>query len=224
MDTATPSSNNLYRILDFHRLVQIFERHELYFARPTAWADPYEHHVNKFSDSVFAQCWCQIGVSDAMWRIYSPNGLGVRVSTTRSKLAKVLEAFQGEHKGCEVVCKPVTYHSQTHISQRLANLRKLDAKTDRYLLEPLFNKRNPFSHEAEWRAAIYCPDGPKEEKEGLRVPVDPHALFSNILFDPRAPKELVAALQLYLAQTVGFKKPMGPSKLYELPRKSLAEK
>jgi len=223
MDTAVPSKDHLYKILDFHRVVQIFEKRELYFAHPTMWDDPYEHHDYKTSGSVFAQCWCRLGVSDAMWRIYSPNGLGVRVSTTQRKLAEVLETFKAAREDCSVRYGPVAYRTQTKIKEALSNLQKFDEKTDRFALDPLFLKRNAFSHETEWRAAIYCSDGPKEKEDGLRVPVDPRDLFDNILLDPRAPGELVAAFEFYFKEKLGFPKHVGRSKLYEQPRRPLKE-
>lgn len=80
---TTKGRGLLYRIMDFHRIVQIFERRELYFAHPSTWDDPYEKFIkHPQSHALFAQCWTRASSSDAMWRIYSPNGLGVRISTS----------------------------------------------------------------------------------------------------------------------------------------------
>lgn len=45
------------------------------------------------SSALFAQCWSKVAESDAMWRIYSQNGLGVRVGTTNKKLARETRGF-----------------------------------------------------------------------------------------------------------------------------------
>src|SRR5690606_26045303 len=36
------SAGRLYRIMNFHHVVQLFERKELFFAHPSSWQDPYE--------------------------------------------------------------------------------------------------------------------------------------------------------------------------------------
>ena len=77
----------LYRIMDFHRVVQMFEGEKFHFSHPSTWDDPYEKFIkHHLSHALFAQCWSRAYSSDAMWRIYSPHGLGVRISTTEEKL------------------------------------------------------------------------------------------------------------------------------------------
>ena len=92
-NASSVAADRLYRIMDFSRVVQMFEREDLYFSHPTAWADPFEKRVeHESSHALFAQYWCQIGISDAMWRIYSQNGMGVRISTTTNKLSRAVRA------------------------------------------------------------------------------------------------------------------------------------
>ena len=42
--------NKLYRIMDFSKVVQIFETQSLYFANPSCWKDPYEQRIKHSSD------------------------------------------------------------------------------------------------------------------------------------------------------------------------------
>lgn len=92
-NASSIAAGRLYRVMDFSRVVQMFEKQELYFSHPTAWDDPFEKRVeHQSSHALFAQCWCQIGISDAMWRIYSQNGMGVRISTTTKKLSRAVRA------------------------------------------------------------------------------------------------------------------------------------
>ena len=154
------SGGRLYRILDFSRAVQIFESESLYFAHPQTWDDPYEARVNhQNSHALFAQCWCQLGVSDAMWRIYSPNHMGVRISTTTKKVSDAVRATT-RPLGYGWEAGPVKYLSQRDLNMRVREItssiqEKFDLAT---AVKILYMKREAFTHESEWRATIYCPE------------------------------------------------------------------
>lgn len=218
--TTEQRDTNLYRIMDFAKVVQIFERKELYFANPTVWDDPWEarlkHHKN---DSLFAQCWGELGVSDAMWRIYSQNGMGVRIPTTASRLRKALKAATST-TNLRFRLEPVTYLPQKSINSEAKKIKaSLDDEFDiRRAVDMLYYKRDAFEHEHEWRATIFISDAEKTNgKLGVTVPIDPHSLIKNILLDPRAPKELVNAFQYYFKSKLEFKGAVKPSVLYKVP-------
>lgn len=113
------SSNRLYRIINFHHAVQIFEQEELYFSHPSRWEDPYETPFNDLrATGVFAQSWCTNPVSDAMWRIYSLNHLGIRIGTSVKKLDLALrEATQ--NTDIKIRMEKVAYYSQQEINERI---------------------------------------------------------------------------------------------------------
>ena len=208
----------LYRILDFPRVVQIFEKGELFFAHPSTWEDPYEHHSHKHSGSLFAQCWSRNAVSDAMWRIYSPHHLGVRIRTTPRELAKAVQTFTRSHRGYSWHSKEVEYHKQTPLKAKFQVLRSRIDKDLSNGAELLYHKRDAFAHEAEWRASIFCSeDRPTDPKEGLRVKVDPHEFIGNIFLDPRAPNEIVAAFSFYFKNKLKFEGAVEKSALYRAP-------
>lgn len=223
---ASKARGKLYRIMDFHRAVQIFETRSLFFAHPSAWEDPYEVRLqHKKSDAIFAQCWCQSGISDAMWRIYSPHGIGVRISTTQEKLeeqGKVWAESQGFHwRGEEV-----EYEEQRKLKDRLDAIKR-DLSADFQIeraADALFLKRESFEHEDEWRAVITCAGGKKRaQRKGIVVPVDPHALIDNILLDPRAPEELTDALGHYFTAKLGYAGVVKRSVLYKVPKPILVD-
>ena len=204
--------------MDFHRVVQIFESNAVFFARPSLWDDPYEVRLrHKRSDALFAQCWCQTAMSDAMWRIYSPGGLGVRVGTTKKKLLAAVDAWTRangyNHREGEV-----EYFSTSDLNRRSLSLQKdLQKQYDPYrAADSLFGKREAFAHEDEWRAVIYR-KGEDESAKGLSVPVKPHELINSLLLDPRAPKEVVDALAFFLRERLKFAGKVRPSALYKTP-------
>lgn len=220
-NASSIAAGRLYRIMDFSRVVQLFERQELYFAHPTSWDDPFEQRVkHQSSHALFAQCWCQIGISDAMWRIYSQNGMGVRISTTTKKLSMAVRAAI-RPLGYGWDCRQVEYLSQHDLGKRTKEIASELARefNVQKAVNLLYLKREAFRHETEWRAAIYCPEAePDKVAPGLSVKIDPHKLIDNILLDPRAPKELVDAFQFYFQVKLGYKRRVGPSVLYKSPQ------
>lgn len=219
MATKTPTSKGfLYRIMDFHRAVQIFESKELYFAHPSTWDDPYEKFIkHPRSHALFAQCWTHAYSSDAMWRIYSPHGLGVRLSVHQDKLVAAGREFAKSHdykwRG-----RDVEYFKLAEFKEKARELgADLKAKFDvQRAADALYMKRDAFKHEDEWRALLYCPDAKKPVK-GIAVKVEPHELIRSVLLDPRAPQELIDAFRLYFKRKLGFKGEVKRSGLYASP-------
>lgn len=214
------SSSNLYRIVSFDRAVQILQSNTLYFAHPSEWEDPYEQGLlHKRSNNIFAQCWCRKAVSDAMWRIYSPNNLGVRLGTTRQLLSAALKEAQKTQK-IRFKIQNVKYMFQEEL--QFARQDVATALNERYTvrkaIEPLFMKRNAFHHEYEVRAVVYDPEPqPTDNVKGVIIPVDARALIRSIWIDPRAPKEFVEAYSLYLKRKLKFLGIVKKSTLYDAP-------
>jgi len=213
-------TKRLYRILDFARVVQIFERGELYFAKPSTWEDPYEQRIKHSKDhALFAQCWSELGISDAMWRIYSQNGMGVRISTTTEKLVGVMKAACKE-KGYKYRVKEVEYKSQSAINVEAkkiaADLR--GAFNVSRAADMLYLKRDAFRHENEWRATFLAlSEDRASDKKGLAIKIDPHGFIDRILLDPRAPDELVSAFKYYFKSKIKFRGEVARSVLYKSP-------
>lgn len=215
------SVTHLYRIMDFSRVVQIFERRELYFANPSTWDDPYEQLIKHSKDhALFGQCWSRSGTSDALWRIYSKNGMGVRISTTEDQIRAVIRAGIKD-KGYTCRIKNVEYVSQRELNEKAKSIaaNQQDFLDIGETVDMLYVKRAAFSHENEMRATIYCPSEVKAEgKKGITIPVDPHSFINRILLDPRASDELVDAFKFYFKKKVGFKGEVTRSVLYKKPK------
>jgi hypothetical protein len=215
--SQTLAPQNLYRIVSFDRAVQLLKSNELYFAHPSEWDDPYEQGLqHKNSHDIFAQCWCRKAQSDAMWRIYSPHGVGVRIGTTRKRLRDAL-AKAKEEQGIWFKIQSVQYLYQEELQFKLRDSAK--ALQAEYSLvtavAPLFLKRNAFSHEAEVRAVIHVPGNDNDAKrKGVTVKVDAHALLRSIWLDPRAPSAYVEAFTYYLKRKLKFTGTVEKSGLY----------
>jgi hypothetical protein len=217
IEATSRRDTSLYRILGFDRLVQLFQSKQLYFSHPSTWEDPCEKLLeHRLSPNIFAQCWCKSGVSDAMWRIYSPNQLGVRIRTTRHKLRDQLNAASTNNeirfRIQSVKYKPesVLNYEIEAIADELANSFRLSQAFD-----SLFMKRRAFKHEAEVRVAIYKKAADSADTPlGVGVTIEPFDLIESILIDPRAPNEYVMAYKHFLKEKIGFTGRVGQSALY----------
>lgn len=219
--TTVREPRKLYRIMDFTKVVRIFESKTLYFANPRVWDDPYEQMLKHPMDhAIFAQCWGRVSISDAMWRIYSANGMGVRISTTPAKLR---ETISGSTKrlGLKYRLKPVEYITKLNLGKEARNI-EADLKknyTVSRAVDMLYMKRDSFRHETKWRATLYSASEDREiSKSGLSIPVDPHFLINDILLDPRAPEELIEAFKFYFERKLKFQGGVSRSALYKIPK------
>lgn len=216
---VTPHSGRLYRIMRFERVVQMFERNELTFLKPLLWEDPYETHFKHADlDSVFAQCWCAKGVSDAMWRIYSPDRTGIRISTS-TKLLRSAVAAEAALAGFDYIERGVEYLPPVRLRSRISALKKklANSSSDSLASDCLFLKREAFDHEHEYRVVLSPKAESSHRSEIIAVPCDPHKFVDSILIDPRAPKELADAFIYYFKNKIGFKRRVQSSALYRVP-------
>ena len=209
-------SSNLYRIISFDRAVQLLRTNELYFAHPSSWDDPYEKGlVHQDSQRLFAQCWCRKAVSDAMWRIYSSNNLGVRIGTTHAQLEAALSQAKAS-QGISFKIQKVKYLYQEELDFELQRIEKtLRSKHSvNMAMSQLFLKRRAFSHESETRAVVYTSSGDDGVQKAIVVKVSAHSLINSIWIDPRAPQEYVDAFTAYLKKELKFKGVVKKSSLY----------
>ena len=186
----------IYRIMPVSRVKEILQNKQLTLVKPHKWDDPFENALlaSAFSmvdgtrvtfaakDSVYGQCWTLHRETDAMWRIYSHNKDGVRVTSTPRKLLEALSRTDPLHAVRAFIGK-VSYQSQKNLLARLGRINLLDT-SGIGVAESLLHKRNEFRHEAEVRL-VYC--GPDGECPNVvyQIPIDSNALFDKMLFDPR---------------------------------------
>lgn len=214
-------SNLIYRIMDFPRVVEIFKKNKIYFAHPSSWDDPYETRLrHPKTHQIFASCWCQSGISDAMWRIYSPHGLGVRISLYKNSLEQSIKSWiKEERNGYRWRGREIRYLPQKELIEEIDLIRN-DLKKEYTVpraVDALYLKRQAFSHENEWRGLLFCP-AEKRERKGIFIPIDPHKMIRNILIDPRSPDALADAFKHYFKDVLGYSGTVTKSVLYKIPR------
>lgn len=171
VDANTP----IYRYLSFFQLINILERKQLYLQKLCYWNDPSEgsgyislmqdkaikatgENVNivktdvKFKDGIkslypFGTSWSLLSESDAMWRIYSQDKMGVQIQTSVEKLEGALSRVEfpkeyleiKDHFDIKYAVGKVNYNPADNLSSDL---------------EHFLIKREAFKHEEEIRGLV----------------------------------------------------------------------
>jgi hypothetical protein len=214
----------LYRIMRFDHAVAALKG-KLYFSHPSRWEDPYETHIkHSYDHAVFAQCWSTASRSDAMWRIYSPDYLGVRLRTTEKKLIDAMKVHTSKGGGFKRRLQDVKYLAPAAYKKEIAAIENIMADVDfsgpAQAADLLCVKRSAFKHEQEVRAIFFNAKAMRDEHPavvGIEVPVDGFELIETVMLDPRAPEELCMAMKHYIKDVLKFPGDVGKSKLYTLP-------
>jgi hypothetical protein len=203
--------------------------------KPSLWEDPFENIifkskvqtqlgseilVDRIRESFFGQCWTLNVESDALWRIYSPQKDGIRVTTTIGKLFDSFWSNQYYFKSLKFFIGKVKYLTQNEIINHFQGITLNSVVFDmsgRNVIETLLFKREAFRHENEIRI-IYKADNEKENypNDLFQYIINPCLLFDEILFDPRIKKSYFESIKEKIIN-YGYKKNIELSTLYELP-------
>lgn len=207
----------LYRIIRFDRFVQMLIDDEWHFSSPGVWEDPYEVRVtNSLSNAVFAQCWCREGVSDAMWRIYSPDKLSIRIRTTEQKLKlQLLKICAQQDIGLKISRVKYVNEILHLVRDQKAQFEAMQKPTFSSAVSHLFLKRPAFKHEAETRVLLFDSKQPIDSTaKFIKVKIPTRQVIDSVLVDPRAPEEFVAAYSFYIRDALKFPGSVKKSQLY----------
>lgn len=236
MENEADLDTPIYRVYNCQRLLSLFEEKKNTLVKPALWDDPLENFIlhtaakslsgntrydfearNRF----YGQCWSLIEESDAMWRIYSSDKMGIKVKTTIRKLFNSLLDFSQPNFG-ECFIGKVKYIESDLLRKRLEDKSWLHAEANTYegQAASLLFKRLEFTHENEVRL-LFLGD---RNLTGtvFQYPVDPSDLFDEIQFDPRISSDMFKVFEFYFREKVFYNKPVVQSELYKVPQLNLA--
>jgi hypothetical protein len=166
--------------------------------------------VEYFLRSQYAQSWTTLEESDALWRIYSPDGMGVRISVNLDNLLSEVKRNDLDiSHGNVIYCLPEDAQEQIAFIKH----ESLDAFYSKCCL----HKRPEFMHEKEYRLLIRTPldttltfedenyDTELEDKTIARFESYPHepikyyefnpSLIGDVTLDPRAPDWFITTIR-----------------------------
>ena len=194
----------LYKFYSMRALAPLLTNEQLYIDRVNSWEDVYENFflkeqfyskslgvtidTSQYSNDIFGQSWTSIPETDAMWRIYSSDKLGVRIETSTKKLFTAVfvdymclgNTWLGE----------VMYETQEKINDFIIDYARKDKDRIFHDLLPIthFFKRKEFDHEHEIRL-IKTIDGDSEKLvnsiKRLAFKIDINDFIESYLLDPR---------------------------------------
>lgn len=227
---TTEIDKPIYRIMSIARVLQMLESRRLVLVKPKLWDDPFENAllsstfvspdggktVFAAKDSVYGQCWTLYRETDAMWRIYSGQKDGVRVSTTPRRLFEASKALHPTFWVNRCFIGRVSYLPEKDLRRELGaiNLMRQDGSG---VAESLLFKRSAFKHEKEVRL-IYTGDDLQPGPDLCPFEVDPITLFDEFVFDPRMDDALIAAYSAAMLSKGIPKKSISKSTLYRAPK------
>lgn len=218
----------IYRIISVDRFKELLQGRHNTLVKPSSWGDPFENFILKsrvrletgelasmdFHDQYYAQCWTLQTASDAMWRIYSPNALSVRVRTTIRGLAESLSATEGEWAGISVFIGRVQYLSNNKLLDFAQNVFR--DGSPRKFAETLLVKRPAFRHEREIRLIFFQRDASRKRQPLYPYPLNSTRLIDQVMTDPRLTSEQTDRLHCQIRE-MGFQGPLKRSLLYAPP-------
>jgi len=237
----------IYRILDFQILTKILSENIVQFLNPQKyWHDPFENYIlnskhfikmhgnfeeiplKNFSNALYGQCWTLTPESDAMWRLYSQDGKGVRIKTSIEKIKEALDKSRlfGQSKSDFVhAIGKVNYFSEQEIIDYVMknNENKIfQEELFNMIMKPFFIKRTSYSHESEIRVAfldkrINIADESTIHPTELKFDINPIEYIDEITFDPRISQEDFKRCHREL-RILGYEGEINKSNLYEFPR------
>src|SRR5258708_10626996 len=128
----TDPNTSIYRIFTLDRLFEAIINKQIALVRPSLWDDPFENllyqipwkdsagksiSTEALRNSLYGQCWTLLSVSDALWRIYSPCEIGVRVRTTVAKLLSSIWKANDPLATNKYFIGKVKYHSPRKLKE-----------------------------------------------------------------------------------------------------------
>ena len=224
----------IYRIFSIKRFIQLMRSKELVLVNPSKWDDPFENFflqanaidsngqivsLEELANSWYGQCWTYNKESDALWRIYSHQKDGIRVSTTIRKLFSSFWNEEDVFSGLKYFIGKVSYHPRCKIESFMRNISFEDIAIggqNNGFAELLCIKRPEFSHEKEVRVLINDIGDNKIGKNGCyRQPFDYTKVFNDICLDPRLDKNCYIKIRDKF-RSMGCPIPITQSELYKV--------
>lgn len=223
----------VYRFTTVERVLQLIAHRKNTLVSPSKWKDPFENMLarliirqsngetiqNPHRNLVYAQCWTFTEETDATWRIYVPNGNGVRIKTTVHKLHQSLYESQGPHAKLSCYIGRVDYKTEGELtdlfSQRTWVLNHLFSSGPLGRAESLLFKRSAFEHENEIRL-IFLDNLIQGENDLYHYTLDPSDVIMDITFDPRMDDALYETYSSIIRK-LDYSGRIGKSSLYRIP-------
>ena len=203
--------------------------------KPRLWDDPFENFflrslvkgpngerisIEGIAESWYGQCWTLNEETDAMWRIYSPGGVGVKVKTTIRKLFDSFYDAGDPYADLKFLIGRVKYRREAEIVDIMRSVHFYDdvgsGGQATSFAKLLCVKREAFEHEHEVRLLFQDLDPKRSVRDFTLFDFDVNAVCEQVVLDPRLSEAEAAAFRDDIL-AAGCKLPVSQSLLYRMP-------
>ena len=203
-DSLRIESPLLQRSLTIHKyiplrfLLVLLREQMLIFRQVSSWEDPYENFflkqhfvqpghsdpyvsVENLTKGLYGMSWTSQEETDSLWRIYSPDKMSVRISSTVENL---VETVCSEDDKWDVWVNAVQYKSYEEITEWLGQIKTIKEREQfmEKMNESFFIKRKAFEAEKEYRLVVNYAE---KISPTVCFHCEPQKLITDILVDPR---------------------------------------
>lgn len=217
-------SNMLYKYMPLDKAIKTLKSNALWLANPIEWEDPFEkllltaqYKKNNntydfpFKDSLFATCLTRDSESEANWKLYSKEQIGVLFKVNIESLVKELEAFANYNKSYTVIVGKVVYKKEEDIRKtilsELQDFKPGSSGTAEQCAKLMLLKRNAFKSDNEIRIIVI--NGKKSSTRLPGIPIkfkDKTQLFPSIKIAPGVDQYVVEMIRCYFEEKLGITK------------------
>ena len=223
----------IYRIFPKKRFIDILQSNKNGLVRPIKWEDPMENFLLKstvktaegelgslenIAASWYGQCWTTNPESDAMWRIYSHDKNGIKVSTTINKLFSSIYDENDDFRNLKYFIGRVSYESRDAIEKFLSNVTfsgmALGGQGKKFA-KTLCIKRPEFEHEKEIRLLFHDAENEFTSQDCVDFQFDHSQIIDEVVVEPRLTSTEYQAIKKELVGK-GCLAPISQSQLYQV--------
>lgn len=169
---STPQNYDIYKIIPLKYLFAWLKSQRIRFDQIAKWDDVYELFLFKqkyfskvsnqtlpvdmdaVSHAIYGQSWSLQKESDALWRIYSPDHLSVKIHTTTDKLIAEMQKCGLSKSHFIAYLGGVKYYSLKELQNQISRYVNYGILLEETMAYSLFDKRNALSYEKEFRIVV----------------------------------------------------------------------
>lgn len=231
MEIALQHDQAIYRIVHINHFMDMAYGKYNELSRPSNWDDPFENFYfqNKVSVSqgqapislddvrerYFCQCWSLIEDSDAMWRIYSKERMGIRIKTTVGELLGQVQSITNKDNSAISGIRKVVYVDEVEIMEAAIMSLKDFSRTPDGPDSSLLMKRKAFEHEQEIRLIYFDEAGTFKGASKMTLGINWKIVIDEIAIDPRLNDNALKWMKAAFASAGFSKKIVVRSRLYQ---------
>ena len=237
------SDDKIYRIMKYDYFIDWLKNRRLRLTSPAKWEDPYENFLinidlfkktgepidlNGLKKKNYCQCWSLEEESNLLWREYSPDNLGVRLTTSVGRYFEHIENKvrgqfdQSKNEIVTIKIGKVEYKNQSDIE---AILKDPNLYREYFLKDNIYPnfliKRKPFSSEKEVRLILNDFDDMYNKYPYFFIDNVDFDFLERITFDPRIDEKVYKANRNEIISLGVDENKITRSDLYECKRLTL---